>query len=504
MNSQTNSSRDKLSLENVTFSYDKDGDHPALSGFDLSFPAGGISVLTGPSGCGKSTVFYIAAGIYPKYAGVLLSGSARLGGTDIAALTPEVRAHRIGMMFQNPDLQFCMDTVYNELVFCLENISTPREAIGDAAEDALEFCGIGHLKMRSLSTLSGGEKQKAMLACAVAIDPEWLLLDEPFANIDDRSARDIAGKLKRFVREKGKSIVAVDHKLDVWLDIAGSITVMGQGGRIALEMEDPKICDLLGLPQLGVDIPQRPYRLRDGAAQHAGEPPEGRAGGPLILTDVSASVGPGGRKEIIRSLDAEFRAARSHALLGESGVGKSTLLEAICGFRKYRGRITLAGEDIRPAPLRRPRNDIGFVFQNPQDQFVAATVYREIMIGLKARARHGDIADPGAEAERILRNAGLWKYRQLSPYMLSQGEQRRLALSALIAYRPRLLICDEPTYAQDLRSLLSVMDMLDANVREGGLTLLFSTHDRKLSRDYADHIWELTSEGIYEIDQSDL
>jgi energy-coupling factor transport system ATP-binding protein len=515
---------DGLSLTNITFSYDGDGDHPVLDGFSLDFPAGGITALTGPSGCGKSTVFYLAAGVYPKYAGVLLSGAVRLGGMDLAAAPPEVRARRVGMMFQNPDLQFCMDTVYNELVFCLENISTPREAIDGAIDAALDFCGIVHLKSRRLDTLSGGEKQKAMLACIVAIDPEWLLLDEPFANIDERSAREIAGKLERFVRERGRSVVAIDHKLDVWADVADAVTVLAAGGKVAMERVDPGGGRLEELPALGVDIPQRPYR-RPGAEPRHRSPDDANI--LLRLRDVSVRAG---RKEILRNIDAEFRAARVHALVGKSGIGKSTLLEAVCGFRKCGGRITLAGEDVRHLPRSRLYDSIGFVFQNPQDQFVAATVLGEVMTGLKTRGRGGardlpgaseqsapktngraesppkqeDRPDPDTEAERILRGAGLWKYRQLSPYMLSQGEQRRLALSAMLSRRRRLLVCDEPTYAQDLRSLLSVMDMLTALVREDGLTLLLTTHDRKLARDYADHIWELDEGGVHEIDPSDL
>jgi energy-coupling factor transport system ATP-binding protein len=524
---------DGLSLTNITFSYDGDGDHPVLDGFSLDFPSGGITALTGPSGCGKSTVFYLAAGVYPKYAGVLLSGAVRLGGMDLAAAPPEVRARRVGMMFQNPDLQFCMDTVYNELVFCLENISTPREAIDGAIDAALDFCGIAHLKSRRLDTLSGGEKQKAMLACVVALDPEWLLLDEPFANIDERSAREIAGKLERFVRERGRSVVAIDHKLDVWADVADAVTVLAAGGKVAMERVDPRGGRLEDLPALGVDIPQRPYRgpgaeprhraagvagaVKDAAnGKTAGDAkdaaPDKAANGDaanapddadilLRLRDVSVRAG---RKDILRGIDAEFCASRVHALVGESGIGKSTLLEAICGFRKYGGHIALAGEDVRRIPRSRLYDSIGFVFQNPQDQFVAATVLGEVMTGLKTRGRAEDRPDPDTEAERILRSAGLWKYRQLSPYMLSQGEQRRLALSAMLSRRRRLLVCDEPTYAQDLRSLLSVMDMLTALAREDGLTLLLTTHDRKLARDYADHIWELDERGVHEIDPSGL
>lgn len=110
-------------------------------------------------------------------------------------------------MFQNPELQFCMDTVEHELLFCLENICTPREAMMEQVEKALAFCEISHLKERTLHSLSGGERQKVMLACLTLLAPKWLLLDEPFANIDDASARMIAGKLKELNRTRGIGIL---------------------------------------------------------------------------------------------------------------------------------------------------------------------------------------------------------------------------------------------------------------------------------------------------------
>jgi energy-coupling factor transport system ATP-binding protein len=218
----------------------------------------------------------------------------------------------------------------------------------------------------------------------------------------------------------------------------------------------------------------------------------------LELKGVSVSIK---KKNVLKNIDAAFRAGSAHAVLGASGSGKSTLLEAICGFRGYTGSIRISGDEVRRIPQRKLGRTVGLVFQNPQDQFVSATVLSEVMIGLKAR---GDVSDKTAEAERVMREVGLWKYRQLSPYMLSQGEQRRLALSALLVYRCGLLVCDEPTYAQDFKSLVAIMETLRNLVHRQNLTLLFSTHDRKLARDYADHVWRIGEGGLDEIDKSDL
>ncbi|MFR4561919.1 MAG: ABC transporter ATP-binding protein [Flavonifractor plautii] len=171
----------RITLERVTFRYLEQSKRPVLDEVSASFDRSRITVLTGPSGCGKSTLLYLAAGIYPQNAGFLQGGTVRVEGQEPAALGPGERCALVGMLFQNPELQFCMDTVENELFFCLENRRVPRAEMEERLSAALDFCGIAHLRRRPLRSLSGGEKQRAALACLAALRPAWILLDEPFA-----------------------------------------------------------------------------------------------------------------------------------------------------------------------------------------------------------------------------------------------------------------------------------------------------------------------------------
>ena len=136
------------------------------------------------------------------------------------------------MMFQNPDRQFCMDTVENELVFCLENKGEDPSDMRRRMDEALDFCGISHLRKKALYTLSGGEKQKVMLACVTLLRPEWLLLDEPFANIDPASTKELVQKLGELHKKSGVGIVAVDHQVAHWLPILDEIVLLGEGGAL--------------------------------------------------------------------------------------------------------------------------------------------------------------------------------------------------------------------------------------------------------------------------------
>ncbi|MEA4954309.1 MAG: ATP-binding cassette domain-containing protein [Pseudoflavonifractor sp.] len=466
-----------IRFEDLEFAYFADR-RAVLPGLTAEFDPGEITVLTGASGCGKSTLLYLAAGAYPHSAGVVRRGRVTVDGVEPGTLAPPERCKLVGMMFQNPELQFCMDTVKNELVFCLENIRTPPKEIGTRLDEALDFCGIFHLKERTLLSLSGGERQKVMLACLTALEPRWLLLDEPFANIDDASARAIAAKLRQLHRERGVGILAVDHRLDNWLEAADTVRVM-EGGLVGRQRMEPARLTPETLEALGVIVPGRSY----SPALVPAVPGEVV----LELREITLSHQ---KHPILKGVNASFRAGCIYAVVGESGCGKSSLFGALSGLYSYKGQALLEGRELRR--LRRADlGKLGFVTQNPQDQFVGDTVREEITVGL----RH----DPGAaeKSEAILRKIGLWRYRDISPYLLSQGQQRRLGVAALMAYPCKVLVCDEPTYAQDRNNTRAIMDALCRQAREHGVALLFSTHDRQLAKDYADEIWELREGALY-------
>lgn len=460
-----------IRFDHLTFSYFEDR-KPVLGEITAEFDAGEVTVLTGASGCGKSTLLYLAAGVYPHAAGVVQGGAVTVDGVEPGTLSPPERCRLVSMMFQNPELQFCMDTVEHELIFCLENLQTDPADMPRQVEEALAFCGITHLKERTLLSLSGGERQKVMLSCLVLLSPKWLLLDEPFANIDDGAARDIAAALGRLHRERGIGILAVDHRLDNWLDVADTVRVM-DGGNLLPEGLDARALDREKLESLGVIVPGGSYAPQLPPA-HPGEVV-------LELRDLTLRYG---KREVLHGISASFRRGCIYAVLGESGCGKSSLFSALSGVSRYGGQALLSGRELRRLG-RRDLGAIGFVTQNPQDQFVGGTVRGEILASLRK--------DPQADqtSERVLRSIGLWRYRDISPYLLSQGQQRRLGVAALMAYDCKCLVCDEPTYAQDRRNTMAVMDALCRQARERNVALIFSTHDAQLAADYADVIFRL-------------
>ncbi len=460
-----------IQFKALTFGYTESG-KPLFSDFSAEFEKEKVTILTGASGCGKSTLLYLAAGIYPHGGGFLQNGSVTVENVSPEPLPPKERCLLAGMMFQNPELQFCMDTVKNELVFCLENICTSPKSMEKAIDQALDFCEIRHLKDRTLLSLSGGERQKVMLACITALRPKWILLDEPFANIDNEAAGAIARKLKELHQTFHMGILAVDHRLDNWLSIADEVRVLENGALLPGAI-NPASFDGKFLESHGIITPGHSY----GPKLPPPEPGETV----LELKGVSLSYG---KQDILKNVTASFRRGIIYAVVGESGCGKSSLFGALSGLHKYRGTILFQGNDLKKR-RKKLSGRMGFVTQNPQDQFVGGTVRQEILTSLKGNPKAADIS------EEILRGIRLWRYRDVSPYLLSQGQQRRLGVAALMAYDCHALICDEPTYAQDRNNTIAIMESLCQQARLRHAALIFSTHDRQLAKDYADEILQL-------------
>ena len=223
-----------LSVSNLSFRYYKNGKRNIVDNLSLSVEAGSVTVILGKSGCGKSTFAALAAGLYPENGGFLSSGEIEIFGNSIKSMSHKDRAKYLSIMFQNPDLQFCMDTLRKEIIFCLENIAVPPDKMDDIIIKVSSHLGMSKLLDRKLSSLSGGEKQKASLCCLTAINSKCIILDEALANIDNDSAKKIITILAEY-KNSGGTVIAVEHRPELWRDIADRYVVMGEGCKILEE-----------------------------------------------------------------------------------------------------------------------------------------------------------------------------------------------------------------------------------------------------------------------------
>lgn len=483
-----------LELEDVVFRYQEKGRRNILDHTSLTIPAGTLTVLMGGSGCGKSTLAAVAAGLYPENGGFLERGIIRLYGQDLKTLDPQKRAAYLTVLFQNPDLQFCMNTLREEMRFCLENICIPAGKMDERIEQAAAELGIAPLLDQSLSTLSGGEKQKAALSCLYVMETRCILLDESFANLDHEAAIQLLEMLLR-MKASGRTILAIDHRADLWLEAADEIILLEEGGRVAARSINCK-----NLPEHRADFERLGLFYPGSRSERTvARPAEGK---PLLqFRGVSIRKGLPIRRKwgrpvydapfLVQNTDADFPAGCMTAVLGSSGTGKTTTFLSVLRQHPYTGQILFQGRDIEKMKLKELYRHIGIVFQNPANQFVTQNVEDEVCVGL--RLWEPGLSDEACRqrAEELLDRYGLKRQRRYSPYMLSQGQQRRLAVLSVLAGGQELLLLDEPTYGQDSRSVNAIMEHLREKVEQEGLTVIFITHDTELAAAWADKIYRL-------------
>lgn len=480
-----------LSVNNVTFRYFEKSNRNILENVSLEVESGNIVVILGSSGCGKSTLASVCTGLYPENGGKLLSGEIKVKGIDIGSISIKERTQLLTMMFQNPDLQFCMDTLRKEMIFCLENIGVSKNNIDKCIKEFSTYMGIENLLDQKLHSLSGGEKQKAVLCCILMINSKGIFLDEPFANIDEDSARDIMLMLKKHNEINNTTIIAIDHKIDFWLPIADEIIILGEKGNVisrGINKNNLKNYRYL-FEKEGLFYPRElnNCKKRELIKNEA-----------ILLID-NLSIKRGKTEELIlEKANASFEKGRVTAILGPSGSGKTTLFSSILKQKKWEGNIILNNKSIKNIKERELFKFIGTVFQNPGNQFISNEVKGEIIESLKIWSPKLSEKELHEKSLKLLDGYGLSSYRKYSPYMLSQGQQRRLAVLSILTGDQKILLMDEPTYGQDKKSTDAIMNQLMELVKEKELTIIFTTHDKELAYEYADKIYILEGKELIE------
>ncbi|RLE84190.1 MAG: ABC transporter ATP-binding protein [Thermoprotei archaeon] len=221
-----------VELEALSFKYSGE-ERLALNNVSLRAKAGEYILLTGPSGCGKSTLARVLIGLIPHFYSGELNGKAIVAGYDIMRTPTYVLAKHVGLVFQDPENQLFLSNVEREIAFGLENIGLSAREIGRRVMKTMKELNIYHLKDKAPYELSGGQQQKVAIASVLAMEPEILILDEPTANLDPRSADEILGLIHSLVREKGILAILIEHRLELAAKYVSRIIIMNEGSIIA-------------------------------------------------------------------------------------------------------------------------------------------------------------------------------------------------------------------------------------------------------------------------------
>ncbi|MCA1058671.1 energy-coupling factor ABC transporter ATP-binding protein [Rossellomorea aquimaris] len=434
----------------------------------LSINEGEKVLLLGPSGCGKSTLLHVLSGVIPRSVDVPM----RASNMEIA--------DSYGYVFQDPDSQFCMPFVDEELAFVLENLQIKREEMKETIRRLLSEVGLEmkdpHTK---ISTLSGGMKQKLAIASVLALEPHTLFLDEPTSLLDEESTASVWKTIKEICKDK--TLVIVEHKLDHVLEIIDRIILFDADGTIMADGTKEWILSRYKetLRSLGVWYPGAWEEYLSSRCQR-----EIPSFGPVIAS-MENFKGYIQKKEKIHLPHAAIRKGEWIAITGRNGAGKSTLLHSLMKFIHTSGTYELNGMQVKGKKVPK---DCAFVFQNPELQFVTHTVFDEVAYSFRLKKLDEKCVEK--DVENLLQRFMLDPYKFHHPYTLSMGQKRRLSVAASIVPNKEILLLDEPTFGQDAQNTFALIEMLQELQREGA-TILMVTHDDKIIQHFATRVWTI-------------
>jgi len=413
----------------------------AVRDVDLRIEHGERVLLLGASGAGKSTLLAALAGLLAEDSGEQ-AGEVLIDGKDT------------GIVFQDPQTQLVMARAGDDVAFGLENRGVPRDEIWPRVRKALDAVGFPYGLDRSTHALSGGEQQRLAIAGAIVTDPGLLLLDEPTANLDPAGAALVHDTIAGLRLDA--TLILVEHRVAAALPLVDRVVVLAAGEGVLADGTPEKVFATHGeeLANAGVWIPD---------VEHA----------PRKATKI-------GEVRVSRE-DIAIHAGQALAITGANGAGKTTLALQLGGLTKPTGgRVqTWAGPDPHRWPAKVLATRIGSVFQNPEHQFVTGRVRDELALGPRRTGRPLSIVDALLERLRLAPLA------LANPFTLSGGEQRRLSVATALATAPEVLILDEPTFGQDLRTWRELVDLI-ADLRDEGRAIVLVTHDADLVETVAD------------------
>lgn len=441
-------------LENVRYRYP--GSAWVLRNIDFGLDVGEYAVVFGANGSGKSSFAYLLDGLIPHFFGGTLQGDVRVDGLNTRECAMGDLFPRVGLVLQNPDAQLFSSTVADELAFGLESLGFPARQIEGRIAAMAESVGIEHLLGRAPETLSGGEQRLVAIASVLVMDPPLLVLDEPFANLDWTFARRVRSLLADLHR-RGKTVIVIEHRAGEFLQDATRLAVF-DNGRCSDIAPGASFRHILEERRLTPAYPPLSF------------PAVGETAAPVLsIAHLDFSIE---KKKILEDVSFALRTGEVVALVGKNGAGKSTLVRHLIGLLKpLRGDVRLHGRSIRGQAPSDLAHSIGVCFQNPNDQFFKTTIRDELAVGLNRRG--ATAIDPIGELCRRFRLSGLL---DRSPYRLSEGEKKQVAIAAVLAMDPEVLVLDEPTVGQDAAG----KDALAAWIGElagQGVAVLLATHD---------------------------
>ncbi|MBQ8804577.1 MAG: energy-coupling factor transporter ATPase [Tyzzerella sp.] len=519
-----------IKTKNLVFEYEKRDDegniigaHRAIDEVNLDIEPGQFIAILGHNGSGKSTL--------AKHMNAILApseGTMWVDGKDTGEEENiwDVR-QTAGMVFQNPDNQIIGTVVEEDVGFGPENLGVPTDEIWKRVEESLSAVGMIEYRHHSPNKLSGGQKQRVAIAGVVAMRPKCIVLDEPTAMLDPNGRKEVLRTVEELRRKEHVTVILITHYMEEVIG-ADRVIVMDRG-HVVMDGTTREIfgqVDLLkkyrlDVPQvtlLGYELKKKGYDIPDGILSvdellealekckavdvktKASEVFNRKKGTvisekqqPILKLDhVNYVYSPGTayEKHAVKDINLDIYEGQFIGVIGHTGSGKSTLIQHLNGLIKATdGALYYKGENIYSEKynLRELRNNVGLVFQYPEHQLFEIDVLSDVCFGPKNQGLSDEEAKE--RALEALKLVGLpEKYYEASPFDLSGGQKRRVAIAGVLAMKPKVLVLDEPTAGLDPKGRDEILDQIAYLQRAGNLTVILVSHSMEDIAKYVDRI----------------
>lgn len=448
-----------IELSNVSFRYEG-AETNVLTDISLTIKSGECVVLTGASGCGKTTITRLINGLIPHFYTGEVHGTVVIDGVDCFSLEPHELAEKVGSVFQNPRTQFFNTDTDSEIVFGMENCAISYEEMHRRYERTVKELHLENLCGRDIFTLSGGQKQSIAFGSVHALAPDIYILDEPSANLDRESIQRLKSVLTA-LKQMGKTILVSEHRLYYLRELADRYVLV----------DDGKIKDIYDAPTLSKKTLNQLHDLGLRSLHDTnitlGESDCSDGTPALEVRNICVARG---QTEIIRDASMEVGRGEIVGIVGQNGVGKTTLARTICGLmREKKGGVLFNGVPIKP---KKRKQHVFLVMQDPNFQLFSDSVGAELELTVS-----GEKPDE-AYTQQLLKELDLDIVREKHPLALSGGQKQRVCIALAALSGAEVLLFDEPTSGLDYKNMRRVADMLCMLAARGKAIAVIS-HDNE-------------------------
>lgn len=445
-----------IDIGNLRVRFDGEAEN-LFNGMDIRVEKGEKVLLLGPSGSGKTTLLNIMGGLIPRVIDIPMKADTLKVSEDGA------------YVFQDPDSQFTMPTVGEELGFVLENKGVQRTEMEQQFTDVLEAVGLDVPVGMNIQELSGGMKQKLAVASALLQDTDTLFLDEPASMLDEDSARHVWDTVESIW--DNRTVVIVEHRVEYIWDKVDRVILMDDSAGIVRDGTPGDILTNHGdlLRAFGVWHP----RSWDRAPVFERAKPTEE-----ILLEAKGLDVRRRKDTVIKVDDLKIRRGEWVTIEGANGTGKTSLLLALLKLIPSAGDIHHRGKKIRKT--KHIAGSVYPVFQNPELQFITNKVFDEVFINLEM---HFDKTEAMRQTGKILESFGLSRVAHLHPLEISTGQKRRLSVATAAGGVPEIIMLDEPTFGLDQKQTFRMLEFFDG-MTKAGKTIVMITHDKEIQKRY--------------------